>query len=216
MSRTIAHKQKTAFLCGEGDGYFLRNRRQQRGLSKGYKIYLKYLRPGAKVLEIGCSNGHNLDTFCRRRQCEGYGIEPSSEAVLEGRSKCPNLNLHVGTADDLPFKNGSFDMVIFGFCLYLVDRALLKKTVSEADRVLKKGGYLGITDFDVKKPMSRLYTHCPGVRSYKMEYWKLFDAMPGYALVEKSAFSHNGGHFVEDAQERLSSVVLYKEKIGKK
>ncbi len=216
MSRTLSHKQKTAFLCGEGDGYFLRNHRQQRGLSKGYEIYLKYLRPGAKVLEIGCSNGHNLDTFRSRKQCEGFGIEPSREAILEGRSKYPKLNLHVGTADQLPFKSGYFDLVLFGFCLYLVDRPLLKKTVAEADRVLKKGGYLGITDFDVKKPMSRLYTHCPGVRSYKMEYWKLFDAIPGYVLVEKSAFSHRSGHFVEDEQERLSSVVLYKERTVKK
>ncbi len=205
-------EQREAFLEGEGDRYFQRNLRSQRGLSAGYDVYAKYIRPGAKVLEIGCGNGHNLAHFQLRRRSKGWGVEPSASAVRDGRKKYPFLRLRVGTSDRLLFPAASFDVVIFGFCLYLVDRRLLKRTVREADRVLKKGGFLGITDFDVKKPMSRPYRHRPGVRAYKMQYWKLFEALPAYSLVEKTAFSHSGKDFHPDVQERLSSAVLYKEK----
>lgn len=202
--------QKAVFLHGEGDSYFRRNRKKSRGLAHGYKIYKKFIRPGARILEIGCGTGRNLAYFNNLRKCECFGVEPSRLAVDEGKRRYPFLDLCVGASDKLNFPNAFFDFVLFGFCLYLVDRPLLKKTVAEADRVLKKGAYLGITDFDVKNPVRRPYKHHKGVYSYKMEYWRLFDAFPGYALVEKSAFSHSGDSFVEDVQERLSSVVLFK------
>jgi adenylyltransferase/sulfurtransferase len=43
----------------------------------------------------------------------------------------------------------ALDLVLFGFCLYLVDRKLISRVVAEADRVLKDTGFLGIVDFDV-------------------------------------------------------------------
>ncbi len=205
--------QKKAFLKGEGDAYYRRNRTTTplQGLSHGYEIYAKYLTPGSKILEIGCNLGHNLDHFVRTRRCAGYGIEPSRKAVAEGKKRYPSLHLAVGTSDALPFKDGFFDFVLFGFCLYLVDRPLLLRSLAEADRVLKPGGFVGITDFDTKRPVTREYRHRPGVRVYKTEYWKLFEAFPEYTLVEKKSFSHGGDAFAKDVQERVASTVLVKD-----
>ena len=54
------------------------------------------------------------------RLADCYGIEPSAQAVAAACAK--GINVMQGTADVLPFDNQSFDIVIFGFCLYLCDR----------------------------------------------------------------------------------------------
>ena len=73
--------------------------------------------------------------------------------------KYPNLNLKQGTSDQIEFDNQYFNVVILGFCLYLVDRELLFKTISEVDRTLKQGGYLVITDFETPFP-SKIGVFC--------------------------------------------------------
>jgi ubiquinone/menaquinone biosynthesis C-methylase UbiE len=204
--------QEKIFLTSEGDRYFERNRVERSFPSpNNWMVYGKYLKKGFKVLEIGCSYGSNLKAFSELRPCEGYGIDPSRKAIQFGKKTFPSLHLSVGTAEHLDFPDNFFDFVIFGFCLYLVDRRYLARVVAEADRVLKSKGFLGITDFDSKTPKRRAYKHCSGVRSYKMSYQDLFLAFPHFSLVEKHAFSHASDSFVQDVKERLCSVVLFKD-----
>ncbi len=205
--------QKEVFLKGEGDQYFRRNSvpAQER---PEFSFYARYFEPGARVLEIGCSDGRNLELFHRLKKIEGHGIDPSGEAVEKGRKTCPHLQLSVGTADKLDFADESFDFVLFGFCFYLIDRKHLLKAASEADRVLKDRGHLGITDFDPDKPYKRPYKHDPRVTTHKMDYSKLFLSSPHYSLVEKYLYSDAGPGLAADVQQRLSSVVLRKDAAG--
>ena len=69
--------------------------------------------------------------------------------------------------------------------MYLIDRSLLMKAVSEADRVLKDNGFLVITDFDPIYPFKNKYLDMDQIHSYKADYSKLFLANPSYSLVEK-------------------------------
>lgn len=205
-------KQKDIFLKSEGDKWFERNKGSLSGVSKSYGLYKKYIKNGYKVLEIGCSSGNNLDYFQQHYNCEGYGIDPSKDAIDNGKQKYKNLNLMVGTSDKLEFEDEYFDFVIFGFCLYLVDRKLLLRSICEADRVLKNGGYLGITDFDPQYPKKRPYKYVNELFSYKMNYGNIFLSVPDYVLVDKFSFSHNNESFSEESGERVSSVILYKNR----
>lgn len=205
-------QQKDIFLKSEGNQWFQRNKNSSNKASKSYEFYKKYIKNGYKVLEIGCSIGNNLDFFQQYYNCEGYGIDPSKDAIEEGKEKFKNLNLMVGTSDKLEFEDEYFDFVIFGFCLYLVDRKLLLKSICEADRVLKNGGYLGITDFDPQYPKRRPYRYVKGLFSYKMNYSNVFLSVPDYVLVDKYSFSHSNDFFSEDLGERVSSVILYKNR----
>lgn len=208
--------QKSVFLNGEGDQYLRRNRAKLRPeeISEDVRLFARYLQPQARVLEIGCANGIRLVQLGTLLACEGWGIDPSSEAIRTGSQQFPNLHLSVGTADQLQFPDASFDMVIFGFCLYLVDRSLLTRVMAEADRVLKDRGFLGITDFDVTTPCKRRYAHHEGVWSYKLDYGNLFAQLPHFVLVQKISHSHQSGSFSFDPQERVSSWVLAKDHHG--
>ena len=209
--------QKSVFLDGEGDQYLRRNlaKLNPENASEDVRLFARYLKPGAKILEIGCANGVKLSQLQALVPCEGWGIDPSAEAIRIGSEHFPNLHLSVGTADQLEFPDSSFDFVIFGFCLYLVDRPLLTRVMAEADRVLRDRGFLGITDFDAKTPFKRRYTHHPGVWSYKLDYGKLFAELPHFVLADKISYSHDGGdRFAFDPQERVASWVLAKDHEG--
>jgi SAM-dependent methyltransferase len=180
--------QKEVFLEGEGDEWYGRNL-QHLGES-GPDIVLATLEEmriaPKSVLEIGCANGYRVAKICQRSGAAGFGIEPSGQAVADGRRRYPSLSLEVGTADSLPFADGQFDLVIFGFCLYLVDPRLHLRCVAEADRVLGEGGLLLIYDFIEPIPYYNEYAHRPGIRSHKMEFSRFFLASPAYKLLRRN------------------------------
>lgn len=208
-------RQKDVFEASEGDGWFRRNQQtiENNGLIRGdvvARIGRRISCVEARVLEVGCANGANLAALGLCVPIRGFGIDPSSEAIQNGKRRFPSLDLRTGTADALPFERGSVDVLWFGFCLYLVDRNLLQTAVAEADRVLSDGGLLVIHDFDPGSPRRRRYAHHEGLWSYKMDYSLLFTANPAYALVEKSSHSHAGLQWNPDPDERVGLWILRK------
>jgi SAM-dependent methyltransferase len=184
----IERSQKEVFLGGEGDAWYGRNLRHL--LEPGPDIVLTTLEEiriaPKSVLEIGCANGYRVAQICERFGAVGSGIEPSGKAVADGRGRFPSLTLEIGTADALPFADGQFDLVVFGFCLYLVDPRLHLRCVAEADRVLAEGGVLVIYDFIEPVPYYNEYAHRPGIRSHKMEFSRFFLASPAYKLLHRN------------------------------
>ncbi len=181
-------KQKIAFMDGEGDAWYERNKQHIDDILTGKKsdpvveaIKLLEIVPKS-VLEVGCSNGYRLNILHDLFECRCEGIDPSFVAVDDSQGRRFPVTINVGTADNLCFGNAEFDMVIFGFCLYLCDREDLFKICYEADRVLKPGGRIVIYDFYSKREYSNEYRHLPGVRSFKMDYKELFLVNPFYSL----------------------------------
>jgi ubiquinone/menaquinone biosynthesis C-methylase UbiE len=199
---------------GAADNWFERNREKiasDSATPRSTALFASYIRPGQSVLEIGASNGHQLNRLQQLTSCEAFGIDPSKSAIADGKSKYPSLRLSAGTADKLEFQDESFDAVILGLCLYLVDRSLLMRAVAESDRVLRRNGMLMIVDFDPAVTHRRPFTHQQGLWSYKMRYPDLWLANPDYVLAEKCTYSHQGDHFHADPGERVSAWILVKQ-----
>jgi ubiquinone/menaquinone biosynthesis C-methylase UbiE len=206
--------QKEIFKDSEGDRWFQRNRKTLNSrlyeddevvnLIKSIELFPQ------KALEIGCGGGHRLEIIRNAFQADCYGIDPSSKAIDDGKSRYPKISLQVGIADNLPFDADSFDMVIFGFCLYLCDRKDLFKIAYEADRCLKNKGTLIIKDFYPPFPYKNKYSHHESIYSYKMDYSRMFNWNPAYAEVSKIVFSHSGFALRDVHDEKLAIVVLRK------
>ena len=215
--------QAEAFLGGEGDAWFARNN-EYVCISPARELLAGWCMPFrdsvSKILEIGAGNGVPLAFLAESLSADAVGVEPSSKAVdnwLSIRSSVSGGNrveLKVGEAAQLPFGDTSFDIVGFGFCLYLLDRSRLFAALSEADRVLKDGGFMYIEDFDVRRPRSNPYAHLAGVSSYKSDYSGIFLASGHYSLVNKYSYSHREFHFDYDEDERVAISLLCKQELS--
>lgn len=207
---------KTFFAQGEADSWFERNKIALESGKSDPAIALlsDWLQPFkndiSTVLEVGCGTGHGINVLANKLAATGYGVEPSEKAVAYIREKFPHLCAKVGFGDDIPF-NASFDLVHLGFYLYLVDRDKYLRCISEADRLVKPGGFLSIIDFDTPIPYSNEYSHQQGVFSHKTNNSAVFVASGLYSVVNKYQYSHRGFHFDKDINERVSLTLLYKE-----
>lgn len=212
---------KKLFLETEGDAYYQRNKNAltKDNIGEDIKFYSSFfseqnnINKDTKFVEIGASNGYNLNYFKEKFGFEVFGIEPSSEATKEGNELYFNNEnvLLKGTSDLLPYDDESMDIVMFGFSLFWVGRKYLYRSISEADRILKEGGYLLITDFDTPLPYKRNNKHNKDAYTYKMNYSKLYLANPQYSLIAKKNYSHDSNNFNTDIQERVSAQILYKD-----
>ena len=207
-------KQKTVFLDSEANAWLNRNNQgneinfdpqKDRLLPDLLELPLK---SGMKVLEIGCSSGYRLLWLQENLGLKCVGIEPSHQAVKIASDQ--GIEVYQGTAESLPFEDTSFDLVIFGFCLYLCDRADLFRIAQEADRVLRNPGWLAILDFFSLAPFALPYHHLKGLSTYKMDYRTLFDWNPNYICMTHKVRHHVDNKYTDEAQEWVSLSILRK------
>jgi ubiquinone/menaquinone biosynthesis C-methylase UbiE len=183
-------RQADIFLQSEGDNWLERNR-DKLGAHDPVDRAITYLSLKPKrVLEIGCANGWRLTALREKFGCEITGIEPSTQAGCEAADR--RVPIYRGTAESLPVPDGAFDLVIYGFCLYLTDPADWFRIVAEGDRVLADTGHMIIHDFYYPKaPYAQPYHHCDDVLSYHMNFSALWLAHPGYRRVYGSGGDNN-------------------------
>ena len=170
-------RQSSAFYHGEAAAWLERNLDKLTGENDPVMeaMVLSKIKPN-NVLEIGCSNGWRLKLLEKKYKCAATGVEPAS---MTGG------NILRGMAHDLPIKQMRFDVVIYGWCLYLVDREDLFRVAMEGDRVLQDDGYLIVHDFHSANPFKRAYKHREGLFSYHMDHAQLWLANPAYTLYRR-------------------------------
>lgn len=208
-------KQSEIFLAGEGDNWFKRNHEylQKKDFTEdsvfnAVKEIIKSEGKKLKILEVGCGEAKRLEYLKNTFNVEVFGVEPSSLAVSHAKEN--GVNCQLGTADNLPFEDNYFDIVIFGFCLYLCDEEDLFKISQESDRVSKRQSWTIINDFYAKTPIKNKYHHKEGVHSRKMDFSSLFSWNPNYTCFYNRIFHHDTQEFTDEQQNWVATSVLRK------
>jgi len=101
-----------------------------------------------KVLDAGCGSGRNLVYFLQNG-FEVYGIDPNAEAVGAVKTLSKNLapdnpqtNFKVAAAEDMPFDDQYFDLVICSAVLHFAhSEQHFDRMLRSMWRVLKPGGF---------------------------------------------------------------------------
>ena len=209
-------KQKDIFLESEGNAWLERNTCAAASSavadSDPLLVELLNLRPqpgrASRVLEIGCADGARLQRLADTWGCACHGLEPSARAVELARAR--GIEARQGTADRLPYADQSFEIVMFGFCLYLCDREDLFLIACEADRVLQSPGWLLIHDFYSPAPARRPYHHRAGIFTHKMDFRALFTWHPAYTTYSHKVRDHSHWGYTDTRQEWVATSVLRK------
>lgn len=113
----------------------------RRNLKKRKQRILAFsIKKNDKVLDLGCGDGLNIEIFKELGIKNVVGVDISEKLIKQAKQKNPNTEFYVGSADNLPFKNNSFDVVFVDSVFHhIIDYDL---TVKEIKRVLKKNGLL--------------------------------------------------------------------------
>ena len=109
------------------------------------KTYLQFLPRKRKreILDIGCGTGRNLELLQKYGRI--YGIDNSEIGI----AYCKKRDYHqvkLASASNLPFSDRNFDLVTIFDVLYHRGIKNDLEVLREANRVLKPGGYILITD----------------------------------------------------------------------
>jgi ubiquinone/menaquinone biosynthesis C-methylase UbiE len=99
--------------------------------------------PLDRILDIGCGTGFSTAPL-RGLAAQLIGIEPSRDMLTWSRAAVPEASFVAGTAEALPLRSHSVDMITAAGCLNWAD---LSEFLPEARRVLSKSGTLVIYDF---------------------------------------------------------------------
>ena len=185
--------QKEIFINSEGNNWFERNLEALNRRDFTYDTVCNEvlkIDPERKfnILEVGCSAGHRLN-FLSKLGYSVKGVEPSLLAVNKAKSQ--GCDVIQGTADNLKNSDSTVDVLIFGFCLYLVDPADYFKIASESYRVLADNGVIIIHDFAPKSHYKNEYTHLHGVKSYKFDFSQILLSHPHLVLKSKTTETHS-------------------------
>ncbi len=110
------------------------------------------IRPGHRILEIGCGTGNLLLAVARRQpDAEVIGIDPDPAALRRARRKADRAGLPIrlerAFAGELPLPDGSVDRVLSSFMLHHLDDKEKPRAMREIRRVLRPGGQLHLVDF---------------------------------------------------------------------
>ena len=109
------------------------------------------VRPGQRVLEIGCGTGNLLlEAKAAQPTADVVGLDPDTAALevaaRKARRRKLRLDLDHGFADALPYPDDSVDVVLSSFMLHHLPAAEKEPALHEVLRVLRPGGRLHLVD----------------------------------------------------------------------
>jgi SAM-dependent methyltransferase len=123
---------------------WVRKLRQQARDSREYRhrLYERVgLKDAARVLDVGCGTGAVTLDIAEHTSGQVVGVDIDAEKLEEAEralGHLPNVSFQEADARDLPFPDGSFDLVTFNIVLVYVPDKL--RAVEEMARVTTSGG----------------------------------------------------------------------------
>jgi ubiquinone/menaquinone biosynthesis C-methylase UbiE len=106
------------------------------------------VRSGERVLDVACGTGAVAQVALERVRDTGAvaGLDLSAEMLAVARRKLPDVDLHEGRAEKLPFGDGVFDVALCQFGLMFFENRA--QAVREMLRVLREGGRMAVVVWD--------------------------------------------------------------------
>lgn len=131
------YTDRNVFSPEELDNLYLRN----YGVTKtslNDRFLQSEIDRSSRVLEVGSNIGNQLLSLKKMGFTNLYGIELQNYAVELSKQRTNNVNIIQGSAFDIPFKDGFFDLVFTHGLLIHIKPADIKKVLQEIYRCAKK------------------------------------------------------------------------------
>jgi SAM-dependent methyltransferase len=159
--RSLVDRQLESFRCGKAVDVF--------NVLVGALRELPGLRPGASVLEIGCSSGYYAEVFKIAGLNLAYtGCDYSEAFIALAREIYPSIPFSVEDATALRYGNASFDVAISGGCLLHIPE--YQAAVAETARVAREYAIFHRTPVVIGKPTKYFRKQAYGVETVEIHF----------------------------------------------
>ncbi len=132
---------------------------------------LKKVIPEGFGLEVGVGSGR----FAQPLDVK-IGIDPSKNMLKPAKER--GIQVIQGVGENLPFKDNTFDFVLIVVTLCFVENPV--NVLSEARRVLKRGGRLIVGEINKDSQLGRVYE----AKRKKSEFYKLATFYSGNEIID--------------------------------
>ncbi|HNR28988.1 MAG TPA: class I SAM-dependent methyltransferase [Candidatus Dojkabacteria bacterium] len=165
------------------------------------------VKEGTHVLDLGCGFGRNSNWLASKGAVVD-AININGEELNEAKKRATELNVNVNyvkaDAGKLPFPDSSFDVILDAGCTHMCDRETQEKSVLEATRLLKTGGYLQYFGFSKEHPGYQRNPNSPQFRDIediRKQYGEYFEI----GEPKRKEWEHNG-------EKHIGLEILMKKK----
>jgi len=157
--REIAHQAETIWNWDSPSGRRRADRRASIFVERGG------LAPGRRALELGCGTGIFLEKVAPAG-ARIVGLDLSADLLARARARlvaAPNVVLHRGDAERMPYATSSFDTVYGSSVLHHLD---LDRALGEVFRVLRPGGRCVFAEPNILNPQVAIMFHLGLTKRY--------------------------------------------------
>jgi SAM-dependent methyltransferase len=117
------------------------------GNTKLAQDFINTIKPGSKLLEVGCGQGRVLLYLIKEKQVDGTGVDINKSAIKTAKERCGGAKFWRMNGTNLKFPDKSFDLVVMTGLIGGIEKEEREKIMKEVFRVLKEGGEVGIAEF---------------------------------------------------------------------
>lgn len=93
-----------------------------------------------KVLDVGCGDGNDCINLKKMGASQVSGVDPSENFINSAKTKLPEGDFVVGSAEALPYEDNSFEVIISKYAIQTSTD--VPKCLNEMARVIKENGIL--------------------------------------------------------------------------
>lgn len=133
--------------------------RFSRPLAVGFADWLD-LQRGHPALDVGCGPGALTEVLAARLGAASVtAVDPSEPFVAAARERLPGVAFSQASAEDLPFADGAFDLVLAQLVVHFMRDP--HAGISELRRVTRDGGRIAVSVWDFsggRAPQSSFFT----------------------------------------------------------
>lgn len=108
------------------------------------QVCLRFLLPGARILDLGCGPGQDTQALHRRRY-RAVGVDLSQPFLLHARRRSRRTPLVQADMQRLPLRSGTFDAIWAAASLIHVPKAVVPRLLRDLKVMVHPGGLLAAT-----------------------------------------------------------------------
>lgn len=143
--------QESINFAGQDADFFIKVKAEMvLGLIEKYGLSYE----SSKILDVGCGVGL-VDKHLSGKIKNLYGVDIEQKVVDKAALNNPGVKYSLFNGEDMPFNNGSMDMVFAINVMHHVPRSHWQEFMFELYRVLKPGGIAAVFEHNPFNPFTR-------------------------------------------------------------